>query len=107
MDHASFFFEATLIEIGVYSSFLLDQSWLVPRPHYYARPMRFGSRGRETFGALDKLGEVRHFVSLGAKLLEAGELSITFPPSDERSPAAVESTEDKYRAFLFYARFHC
>ena len=62
---------------------------------------------RESFGALDKLGEVRHFVSLGAKLLEAGELSITFPPSDERSPAAVESTEDKDRAFLFYARFHC
>ena len=51
---------------------------LVPRPHYYARPMRFGSRGRESFRGLDKLGEVRHFVSLGAELLEVGKLSITF-----------------------------
>ena len=24
-------------------------SWLVPRPHYYARPMRFGSRGPRKF----------------------------------------------------------
>ena len=24
-------------------------SWLVPRPHYYARTMRFGSRGPRTF----------------------------------------------------------
>ena len=34
---------------------------------------------RESFWGLDKLREVRHFVSLGAELLEAGELSITFP----------------------------
>ena len=29
---------------------------------------------RESFWGLDKLREVRHFVSLGAELLEAGEL---------------------------------
>ena len=34
---------------------------------------------RESFWGLDKLGEVRHFVSLGEEFLEAGELSITFP----------------------------
>ena len=34
-----------------------------PRPHYYGRQMRFGSRGPR----------------LEAELLEAGELSITFP----------------------------
>ena len=112
----------------------LVNTCLVPRPHYYARPMRFGSRGPRKFlrprarsiqpkfrpvrpekrttskggqvftklfrldrtdplsfgpkfpeilvewiAPLDKLGEVRHFVSLGAELFEAGELSITFP----------------------------
>ena len=31
---------------------------------------------RESFRGLDKLGEVRHFVSLGVELLEAGELSL-------------------------------
>ena len=51
---------------------------LVPRPHCYARPMRFGSRGPRKF-LRPRLGEVRHFVSLGAEFLEAGELSVTFP----------------------------
>ena len=34
---------------------------LVPRPHYYARPMRFKSRGPRKFSRPRKLGEVRHF----------------------------------------------
>ena len=58
---------------------------------------------------VDKLGEVRHFVSLGAELLwEAGELSKLFR-ADDRCPSAMESTEDKdlNRALLFHARFHC
>ena len=59
---------------------LKNNTCLVPRPHYYARPMRFGSRGpRKFLRPRQTLGEVRHFVSLGAELLEAGELSITFP----------------------------
>ena len=52
---------------------------LVPRPHYYARPMRFGSRGPRKFLRPRQTREVRQFVSLGAELLEACELSITFP----------------------------
>ena len=46
-------------------------------------PLSFGPKIPESLvewiAPLDKLGEVRHFVSLGAELLEAGELSITFP----------------------------
>ena len=61
----------------VLPSWQTDRPCLVPRPHYYARPMLFWSE--KNFWGLDKLGEVRHFVSLGAELLEAGELSITFP----------------------------
>ena len=60
------------------ASDMVGGSCLVPRPHYYARPMRFGSRGPTKFWSPDKLGEVRHFVSLGAELLEVGKLSITF-----------------------------
>ena len=42
---------------------------------------------------VDKLGVVRHFVSLGAELLwEAGELSKLFR-ADDRCPSAMESTE--------------
>ena len=46
-------------------------------------PLSFGPKFPEILvewiAPLDKLGEVRHFVSLGAELFEAGELSITFP----------------------------
>ena len=46
---------------------------LVPRPHYYAQLMRFGSHGPRKFWGLDKLGEVRHFVSLGVEFFGSGQ----------------------------------
>ena len=56
---------------------------------------------RESFRGLDKLGEMRQFVSLGVELLEAGEL-LAFPRNAERCPAAMESTEDKLSIFILH-----
>ena len=90
-----------------WSTTVMIFSCIVPRTHYYARPMRFGSRGPRKFL---KPRQTRHFVSLGAELLQAGELSITFPRWRKMSSSHGEySTEDKEvnQAFSFYARFHC
>ena len=76
---------------------------LVPRPQYYARPMRFGSRGprkfltprgSETFcltwgGAFGSGRAVNNFSALICTL-HCWWTSFTI-----------------HRAFLFYARFHC
>ena len=35
-------------------------SCLVPRPHYYARPMRFGSRGSRKFLPPGRSCRIRH-----------------------------------------------
>ena len=60
---------------------------------------------REGFWGLDKLGEVRNFVSLGAELLEAGELSITFPRWWKTSSSRGEySTEHFYSMHVFIVK---
>ena len=87
------------------NSCILVITCLVPRPHYYARPMRFGSRGPRKFLRPRQTRRSETFCltwdgSFGSERLFR---------ADEKCPAAMESTEDKEvnRALLFYARFHC
>ena len=79
---------------------------LVPRPHYYAQPMRFGSRGPRKFLRPKQTRRSETFCLTWGGAFGSGRAVNNF---SALTTAAMESTGDKElnRAFLFYARFHC
>ena len=69
-------------------------SCLVPRPHYYARPMRFGSRGPRKFLRPRQTRRSETFCVTWGGAFGGGR-------ADERCPAAMESTEDGVKPSIF------
>ena len=78
-------------------------SYLVPRPHYYARPLRFGSRGQRKFLRPRQTRRSETFCLTWGGTFRSGRAVNNF--STLMKDVQQEGTED--RAFLFYARFHC
>ena len=83
-------------------------SCLVPRPHYYAWPMRFGSHGPRKFLRPRQTRRSETFCLTWGGRFGSGRAVNNFS-AHERYPAAMESPEDKAanQALLFYARIHC
>ena len=79
---------------------------LVPRPHYYARPMHFGSRGPRQFLRPRQTRRSETFCLTGGGAFGSGRAVNNFSAmmKDVQQPWRVQRIN---RAFLFYARFHC
>ena len=85
-------------------------SCLVPRPHYYARPMRFGSRGPGKFLRPRQTRRSETFCLTGGGVFGSGRAVNNFFAlmKDVQQPWRVERIlKEVNRAFLLYARFHC
>ena len=80
--------------------------YLVPRPHYYARPMRFGSRGPRKFLRPRQTRRSETFCLTWGGAFGSGRAVNNFSAlmKDVQQPWRVQRIN---RAFLFYARFHC
>ena len=77
---------------------------LVPRPHYYKRPMRFGSCGPRKFLRPRQTRRSETFCLTWGGAFGSGRAVSNFSAlmKDFQQPWRVQN-----RAFLFYARFHC
>ena len=82
------------------------QDCLVPRPHYYARPMRFGSRGPRKFLRPRQTRRSETFCLTWGGAFGSGRAVNNFSAlmKNVQQPWRVQRIN---RAFLFYARFHC
>ena len=79
---------------------------LVPRPHYYARPMRLGSRGPRKFLRPRQTRRSETFRLTWGGAFGSGRAVNNFSVmmKDVQQLWRVQRIN---RAFLFYARFHC
>ena len=79
---------------------------LVPRPHYYARPMRFGSRGPRKFLTPRQTRRSETFCRTWGGAFGSGRAVNNFSALICTLHGCWTSFTIN-RAFLFYARFHC
>ena len=77
-----------------------------PRMHYYARPMRFGSRGPRKLLRPRQTRRSDTFCLTWGGAFGSGRAGNNFSElmKDVQQPWRVQGIN---RAFLFYARFHC
>ena len=73
---------------------------LVPRPHYYARPPGFGSRGLRKFLRPRQTRRSETFCLPWGGAFGSGRAVNNFS-------ALIRDVQHQWRVLFFYARFHC